>query len=730
MSVTGTSASVTSYKEATKSPQDKQTFWQTQIIAAEKEMEKFWKRGNQVTARYLDERGTTEAQLNTLNTNRRFNLFHANVNIMKAALYAKLPEPEVKRRFNDPDDDVARVASKILERNLMYELDNDEDCDEVFKAVVLDRLLPGLGAVWLRYEAATTKTQIQVNGQPVDRETIDYECTPLDYVYWEDLMWSPARTWREVWWVARKVYLQKDEGIKRFGEKFNNVMMDKVGRRQTEAKTPSGVGIGPTNQVLKKGCVYEIWNKKDKKVLWVAKGLKELLDEKSDFLKLPRFFPTPKPLFASTTSSNLIPMADYMLCQDQYEELDVINTRISYLVQACKLVGVYDKKADGVQRMLQQGVENQLIPVDQWAAFAEKGGIKGSVDWLPIDQVVAVIQQLNLARDTIKQQIYELTGLSDIIRGASAASETAAAQKIKAQYASVRLTTQQEEVAAFLTDVFHMKACLMCKHYQPDKLIMQAGKLPPEDEPLIKPAIQLLKDYYAAQFRVEVSSDTFTDVEWQRETEERMEFLMNASQFIEKAASAAMEAPETAPMMFGLLKFAVAGFRASKDVEGIIDQGAAAAMQALQQKQAQPPQPSPEEMKAKAEMEQSQMEHQQKTQQTQQKHDLEMAELQAKMASDKALNDAKVTMMQEELQFMREKFTLELQAMREKMGMKVQETMINAAAKTQAAAQEHEQNMEASALEHAQGLQQSQETHEVALKQAAEAKPEEKTTKE
>jgi hypothetical protein len=718
MTTTALSTSYDSYSQSTRTPDERQRFWQEQLIAAEKELQKFHKRGNQINARYLDERGFADFS-RISETSRRFNLFHANVNIMKAALYSKLPRPEVVRRFKDPDDDVARVAAKILERNLEYELQESDAYDEVFKAVVLDRLIPGLGTCWQRYEAVTYADEVKTGNQITSVETIESESTPIDYVYWEDLFWSPARTWKEVWWIARRVYLGRDEGVKRFGEEFKKVPLDKVGSRSQDTRTGSGNPMGPKNQTLKKGCVYEIWNKKNKTVLWIAKGCPKPLDEKKDFLHLPGFFPTPKPLFASLTTTNLIPSADYLLCQDQYEELDVINTRISFLVQACKVVGVYDKKADGVQRMLNQASENQLIPVDQWAAFAEKGGLKGCVDWLPLEIIAAVIQQLNLARDTIKQQIYELTGLADIIRGASQASETAAAQKIKAQYASVRLTTQQDEVAYFFSRVFNIKACLMAKYYQPEKLLRQAGTLPQEDQQFAEPALQMLKEYYDAKFRILVTADSFTDVDWQREKEERMEFLVGASQFIEKAATAAESAPETAQMMFGLLKFAVAGFRASRDVEGIIDAGAAAAMQAQQQRAANP-EPDPEQQKIQAEMQANQQKVQADMQSAQQKHQLEMAKLQAELEADKAMNQAKLSAMQAELEFAREKHALEMQALREKYQLQAQGELIKAQTKISADTALSQQKIETQAAQHDQSLEHSEQDHQLALKQAAE----------
>jgi hypothetical protein len=661
-------AAYTSYVSATGTPQGKQAFWMANIELARKELTKFHARGNKIVAKYLDERGFGDIAYSDMA--RRFNLFHSNVNILKAALYSRLPEPEVLRRFKDGEDDVARVAAKILERNLEYELHMDRDCDEVIKAIVMDRLLPGLGVAWCRYEADITPADVAAPTAPDTApdtvpdtdaasivETVTGEATPLEYVYWEDVLWSPARTWREVWWIARRVYMTRDDGTKRFGDRFKTVPLVKT----AGATEPAGAEIvGPRNEGLKRGVVYEIWDRRSKKVIWIAQGQSEPLDEKDDLFGLPGFFPTPKPLMSATTSSNLIPYADYMLCQDQYEELNHINSRISFLVQACKAVGVYDKSAEGTQRMLQQGVENQLIPVDQWAAFAEKGGLRGVVDWLPVEHIINVISQLNVARESVKQQIYELTGLSDIIRGASVASETAAAQKIKAQYASVRLTTQQEEVARFLTDLFDIKATLMCRFYQPDKLLRQAGALPPEDVQYVPAALELLKTEYSNKFRILISVDTFTDVEWQKESEERMLFLQNASQFIEKASAAVQGAPEIAPMMFGLLKFAVAGFRVSRDVEGIIDAGMASMMQAIQQKQQEPPPPDPEMLKLQAAQAKAQME----LQLEQQRMVAEMELERQKMAAETELERQKAAA---EIQLERQKMIAEMEMERERM---------------------------------------------------------------
>jgi hypothetical protein len=125
--------------------------------------------------------------------------------------------------------------------------------------------------------------------------------------------------------------------------------------------------------------------------------------------------------------------------------------------------GVYDASQPALQRLLTEGDNNTLIPVDNWMAFGEKGGLKGAIDLLPIDMLAATLNQCYQARADIKNQIYEITGLSDILRGASFASETATAQQIKGQFASLRLRAMQEDVRCLRPNCYVLRRKLFAQ---------------------------------------------------------------------------------------------------------------------------------------------------------------------------------------------------------------------------------------------------------------------------
>jgi hypothetical protein len=585
--------------------------WLADLQLSKKEDEAWVKRGRKIIKRYRDER--SQAQTGQ----KRFNILWSNIQTLLPALYGKTPRAQVERRYKDQDP-VGRTASTILERCLQYEIDHYGDFDASSKLAILDRLLPGRGVTWVRFE---TKEQDEVaEGGEVDK--YEYECSPVDYVFWEDFRYTVARTWDEVTWVARRVYMTRAEVISRFGDKFKDVPL-----------TQEPIGLddmkrnGEQTDHLKRAQIWEIWDKSKKQVVWVAEGYEKILDERKDPYGLDGFYPCPCPLFATQTSDQLVPVPDFALYQDQADEIDMLTTRIGMLTKAVKVVGVYDASQTGIQRMLNEGFDNQLIPVDKWAAFAEKGGVKGTIDWLPLDVVVGALNECYKAREAAKQVIYEITGLSDIIRGASVASETATAQQIKSQYASLRLKRLQQDVALFATEILRIKAQLISDFYSPETLLNMSGIQGTQDEQYAEAAIQLIKDEPARNFRIEVAADSMVEMDEISEKQSRMEFLTAAGQFMQQSLPVAQAQPALAPLIGEMLMFGVRSFKGARTLENAFEQ-ALAKMSEPQQPQG----PSPEQMQAQADQQAEQARMQLEGAKMQASQQLEAAKLQSQQA--------------------------------------------------------------------------------------------------
>ena len=573
----------------------------------EKEFAKWEGRVEKILKRYRDDRTTTTAQ-------SHYNILWANVSTLKAATFSRMPKPDVSRRHKD-NDPVARVASMLLERALDFEITNTEDFHHALASCVSDRFLGGRGTSWIRYEPVIESEQFQVSEEDEQSESIgeylDIEQAPVDYVHWRDFGHGYGRTWPEVNCVWRRVYMNRDALKERFPEEQFDMLWKQIPLDASPDEPRQKMTEGTTKQAL----IYEVWDREEKCVYWISKSMGKILDKREDPLGLEEFFPCPEPIYSTLTNESLVPVPDFTLYQDQANELDVLADRIKGLVDALKVRGFYDAANPDLNRLFTEGDNNTLIPVKNYAAFAEKGGLGGAVTFVDLAPIAAALNVAYQAMGQVKQQIYDITGISDIIRGASVASETATAQQIKGQYATLRLKTYQDEVARFASQILRIKAQIICQHFQPETIMKIGGAelLSDTDKQLIPQAMELLKNNPMRTFRVEIATDSMLYADEAQEKQDRVEFLQSTGAFIEKAIQGAQQVPELTPLLMDLLKFGVQGFRVGRTLEGEFDTFADAEKEKQAQKAAQPPAqqpPTPEMIKAQAEQQKMQMEAQ------------------------------------------------------------------------------------------------------------------------
>lgn len=569
-------------------------YWAAQLESAAKVFEKWVERAKKVVKRYRDERDAVES------LRKRFNILWSNTQVVIPALYGRKAKPDVSRRYLD-NDPASRLASMMLERVIEYEIENFDDFDAAMKGMVEDRVLPGRGTAWVRYdpeivtmepEAQITEDTEEITPQASPAERIVAAHSPVDYVFWQDFIHSPARTWEEVWWVARWVYMTREEGLERFGEVFKSVPCDSTEAHETWTQ---GSAKAQRAQIEKKAKVAEIWNKRTGRVCWIAKGYTEALDEREDFLHLEGFFPCPKPLFATTTTGSLVPVPDYTEYQDQAAEMDDLTQRINMLTKACKAVGTFNAEYKELQRLLNEGVDNKMFPITDWSAFAEKGGMAGAMQLLDTTPIIKVLQQLYQAREQSKQTVYEVTGLSDILRGATEASETATAQQLKANFGSLRLKSSQQDVARVASDIFRIKSEIICRFYPPELIVKMSGVEHTDDgkDPaLLAQAMQLLKSMTMREFAIQIDSDTLAQIDEAQEKSQAVEFTTAVGSYFKDAVPLIQAAPFMAPLVAELLMFNIRRFRAGRPVEAAFERAMQQMIQEVQQPK-QPPQPDP-----------------------------------------------------------------------------------------------------------------------------------------
>lgn len=654
--------------------------WPKRLGAWKKFSEKFHERGCKIEARYEDERDSnnnaTGVGMND-SGGKRVNMFYSNTTVIKESLFNSLPKPSVSRlHFGEWDNDIARVAALIVQRGLTYQVKQAPYFEMAIKDAILDRLVPGLGTVWIEFvpgaaavvDAAGITTKKAVPGH-----------LAVLPVYWKDLLWDPARKWEESTWVGRALHPSVVEAKERWGE-------NAIANPEKVDSMASDV-----EQAMKAGkvCVYQIWDKSTMEVIHMTpEGV--VLSKDHDPYQLSGFFPTPKPLIASPPTRKFLPLPDYYMAQDQYLAMDILYARINLIIEAVKVAGVYDSSQPAIGRML-GGSENKLIPVDNWAMFAERGGLKGTIDWFPIDAITNTLQQLTGAYTFIKSQLYEVTGMSDITRGSSNQYETAAAQQIKAQFASVRLNGYQRDTAKFVSGALGIMAELMVQLYSKEELSTICGKLPMADQEFVEAALQLLQNDFLMQCSINIESDSLTQADWGLEQQQRMAYVQALSQFIQSALPVAQQSPAIAPLLAEIARFATVGFKGSSELEGALDNS----LKMLQEAAKQPPKPDPAQVKAEQEgkklqqeMAIQQQEAQIKQQEGQQKLDMQRQQ----MEMDRQEHE-------QEMAFRAAEHAQKLQFLQEESQIKLQTGMVKAAVDVNTAQAKSEASIELAARE-------------------------------
>lgn len=605
--------------------------WMEEIRAAKDFLAPWHKQSKAILKRFKDQRGTEGKP-----GERRLNLFTAGVLTQEAILYGKTPQVTSSRRWKDSDDDVARVAALIQQRLLNDDVSDDDGYAEALSYVLKDERTVGMGQARVRYEVETEaydakagssgRTQDDgsgsgdgggppagqppndqvgpggplvpprptmaeggdyadplVDGPAAERKT--YECVKVDYLFWGDWLYSPCKRWEEKRWVAFKAEMGRKALKERFGDtaRTHGTNLESVALDATPVSKDDGKKQG--DPPWGRAVVWEVWDGEEKEVVWVTEDGK-VLDVKADPLDLRGFYPCPKPLHtALVTTEEFVPRADFCIAEDLYKDIDELQTRIGLLVSALRVVGLYDGQNQSLQTLMEDTGENKMVPVQNWAMFAEKGGMAGAVQFFPVQEVAGAIVSLRGELEAKKAELYEVTGLSDILRGQGASQAvTATEQRIKANFGSARLQSVQERFARFATALQRLKAEVVAKHFEPETILRQSNILQTPDKDLAVQAVALLKDKHE-QFRVEVQPEALAMSDFAALKEERMEVIGAIGQFISGVTPMVQAVPSIGPALLEILKWLVASLRGGASIEGVLDKAMSMAQQAANQPQ-------------------------------------------------------------------------------------------------------------------------------------------------
>lgn len=575
----------------TEDPTSPQRNWIAELDASEKWMRSYWDRCRRILRRYRNDNATADGQPDT--RARRYAIFWSNTEVLKPAVYARQPTAVVSRRYKDSDK-VGRYASEVLERALNFTIDQ-YDFNDLIKLARDDYLIQGRGQVWVRYEPHVGK---QPEGPQVTNDADDsdepeetgYAETCCDHVNNADWGFNPAREWDEVSYVWRKAFMTRPELIQRFGPEGQKIQLD------MKAKDDP-VEEASTRTAAKKAAIYEIWDRNTATVYWVSRTYEGgVIESKPDWLKLTDFFPCPRPLMATCIDEQYIPIPDYVYYQDQAEEIDDLTARIGNLTDALRMVGIYAGEENVKLQQMFTGTQNELIAVANYQALADKGGLKGIIEWMPLDIVVETLKGCIETRKQLLDDVYQITGISDIQRGDTDPDETATAQGIKATWGSARTREKQKELSRFCRDILRIQAEIIAKKYSPEMLnamtdvqlptaqqlqalqMAQQQKIPippqmvgMETRPTWDQVNAMLKDDATRTFRVDVETDSTIEPNEAEQQAQKIEFVTALTTFIAQALPVMQQVPQLAQLGGETIKFLARSFHVGREMEDVIE---------------------------------------------------------------------------------------------------------------------------------------------------------------
>jgi len=524
-------------------------------------------------------------------------IFWANTKITHAAIFNRLPKPEVRRRYAKPQPQAEQPApdqggaqpvpqqrgnadnqiALAIERCIEYQVDMGPYSDHWHRAVN-EYLVAGLGVDMLYLDTKTTESPVlsPVDAQPIFEEIEDENGEVMERPAMETIIvsqsvlpeyypytcfhWEPCKDWEDCDWIAVDIYMT--------GSKIKATFGIDVGSSKTDGSLSSDtVRTKLRAQVYAQQFrVIKVFDRKRRKVVWLAPDFPELFQIEEDKLGLEGFYPCAKPMFMDLASGELIPQPEFSRIANLCDEINRLTGRIKAITEQIKARGFYDPTmVDEIEKLVQVN-DNSFVPVNQLAAKLKDSGLASPILWDANDDRVATVQTLTAEREKCKAELYEVTGISDIVRGATVASETASAQALKGQWANVRLSEKMTVVQTHYRDTFRIMAELIAEHFDPMQIAQQSGiELTPEE-------IQTLQSDLSRCYAIDVETDSTIAQDEAQEKQDRLEFLTQFTPFMDRLMPAMQNGTMPAKLAIGMLKFALGAFpRAGRTFEDAIE---------------------------------------------------------------------------------------------------------------------------------------------------------------
>lgn len=630
--------------------QKKQEYWQKQLETAYANpiYKKWIKTSKNIARRYRNQAflsDNTRKKADLDSDCKGYNLLYRNVSVRLPFILPFIPKVQIDRTNRD-DDQVARVASMILERTTA----KLTECPQFKRALSyakLDAELSNFGVIWVAYKPYYTTDGFL-------KEDITF-----DYVSHEDFIWQKSKHWDDCGWVARRLRMTEEDVKKQ----FPNIRLPEVLTDDEMDEMEKNGLIDEKDREDKTVSVYEIWDKWDRKVYIFHPTYKKILATYDYPYDIE--FPCARPLSYDEFTDSTVPVSRHAQYLAQYEAVDTINKRITKIKDALRVAGGYDASIPDFGKIFDTDNDNSLIGLKNTEKL--NGKPLESVVWmLPQDNIATALERLKTVRDEYISDIQKGLGIYDVLEGETQKQDAYGTNRLKGSFGTMRLQDDQKDAIYFVQDTIRIACDIICQTFEPLSLLAYSTIEYAEQDPdLIIKALDLLQTDRLKNTRLTISLEdvrSYYDSDYKANISE---LWTNVFAQLDKVSVMVQNIPEMAIIAKPAIMSMIRGYKVGAFVEQQMEEAIDKAIEAYQQRMAQPQQPTPDMIKAQNEQAKIQIDSQ-KLQLEAQKMGAELqntsmkdrtalalenkradAEI-AKIVSDTEINKAKVSIMKQD----------------------------------------------------------------------------------
>lgn len=624
-------------------------------------------------ANLSDYSSSDDLQINTNATSqelaRIYPAYFSAVNTIEPALYSRTPEIITERRF-DIQDDLANTMSLISERAATWLIENSY-FDDVMTTANADFIHGSKATNQLIYECELEDTEvtktlipgenegeflISDNGKPFkgvvqqDPNSGMYFGTVVEKVAkkgTKEIYLAPACYDEIVHTPTAKIY----PDIREMGyyfcypehearEKFDNSIFE--GYAWKSGPASQSQGTVKTNRQLETGERFmdgwEIWDKESKTVFWISEGVpgKFLKKPVSDPYGLKNFFPSPPFIINGKPSKNMYPTPVWEHIRPTADQLNLMYQRLFGLIDAARRRAIVDGDQDLINAL--NATDLMFVSSRSLKGIIEKGGLQNMVHYVPVQEIVAAISEINAQQDILDAKIEKWMGIPDVVQGQTDPIETLGAQEIKANSAHDRWRNSKKKLQQLARDSIEMMLDLFYRVYEIDEIAQIVGfnYMQESDKAQFQAAVEALKNDDERIIRIGIETDSMTFVDQGLKTQRVNAAVTTVTQGLKQAADMLEISPDYANIAMQAILLSLdqsdIGVKFKAPVKAAVE--ALITKQEEAAKDPQPPAPDPAMLKIEWEKEKFNLEAPLKQLELQQDHEFRMAQLGATQQKD------------------------------------------------------------------------------------------------